>query len=74
MEDIKYITKMVDKAMSHLQNKLAENLAKIPEGSMKDRCKSIMEELNKAMREGDTKKLDSLKKELVELQNIQNNG
>jgi len=45
MEDIKYITKMVDKAMSHLQNKLAENLAKIPEGSMKDRCKAIMEEL-----------------------------
>lgn len=74
MEDIKYITKMVDKAMSHLQNKLAENLSKIPEGSMKDRCKTIMEELNKAMREGDTKKLDSLKKELVELQKVNKNG
>jgi hypothetical protein len=41
---------------------------------MKDKCKIIMDELNKAMREGDTEKLDSLKKELVEIQNIQKNG
>ena len=74
MQDINYITKMVEKAMAQLQDKMMENFAKIPEGSMKDRCKTIMEELNKAMREGDTEKLDSLKKELVELQKLNNNG
>jgi uncharacterized phage infection (PIP) family protein YhgE len=74
MQDINYITKMVEKAMAQLQDKMMENFAKIPEGSMKDRCKAIMEELNKAMREGDTEKLDSLKKELVELQKANKNG
>lgn len=74
MQDINYITKMVEKAMAQLQDKMMENFAKIPKGSMKDRCKAIMEELNKAMREGDTEKLDSLKKELVELQKLNNNG
>ncbi len=74
MEDFNYITKMVEKAMAQLQDKMMENFAKIPEGSMKDKCKIIMDELNKAMREADTEKLDSLKKELVEIQNIQKNG
>lgn len=74
MEERNYIIKMIEKALDSAKDQMIKGYNQIPEGSMKDRCKVIIDEINECIRTGNVEKLSGLKNELLEIQKSSNNA